>query len=352
MTSGLARCHPEVNVLAIDISARSLEVAARRLGGCQGGNVRLRQLPIERANELDERFDLIVVWDVLHCVIDAPRVLRTLGDLLTPDGALIASVRAPHGRAGAVALRSLMEALGLGLECPEAIPRARSIIDNLSATHLFQRSEWQQDLAAGGDAAVVDLLLPARQRLYNALEVFELVAESGLEFLRWFCPNMYCPRRYLADADLLRPFEALGSAEQARAAELLHSRMRNHVFVAVRPGHMPDSPQIDGDNWLEAIAVPSPLFRWRDARQETGQHGETVFAVTSEWEGTRATVRLQSWEALIVHVCATGQCLRDVCEHPKLVSGLGPLSAAQRAELVRGFLRRAIADDYVLLAWA
>jgi len=352
MVSALARRHPGVDVLAIDMSARSLEAAARRLSGRDGARVRLRQLPIERADELGERFDLVVVWDVLHCVADPVGALRTLGGLLSPDGALVASVRAPHGRAGAAAFRSLMEALGLGLDCPDVLPRARALIDNLAPTHLFQRSEWQRDLSAGGDAALVDLLLPARERQHNALQVVDLVAESGLEFLRWFCPNVYRPRRYLTDAELLEPFELLGGAEQARAAELLHSRMRNHVFVAVRPGYAPDVPQIDGDDWLDAVAVPSPLFGWRDARQETGQHGEPVFAVTSEWEGTRATVRLRSWEALIVHLCASGQRLRDVCEHPKLASGLGPVSPAERTELVRGFLRRAIEDDYVLLAWA
>ena len=91
---------PAARVTGIDISATSLR-HTRELKRRYGlKNLKVRQLPIERAHELGRRFDKVVCTGVLHHLADPDAGLRALRDVLKPDGAMYLMVYATYGRTG------------------------------------------------------------------------------------------------------------------------------------------------------------------------------------------------------------------------------------------------------------
>src|SRR5271166_5501411 len=79
---------PDAHVTAIDISETSLR-HSRGLQEKHGlRNLNLHRLQIESAGELGDTFDQIVCTGVLHHLADPDVGLRSLRDVLVPDGAI------------------------------------------------------------------------------------------------------------------------------------------------------------------------------------------------------------------------------------------------------------------------
>jgi len=76
-------------------------------------NLQLRQLPIERANELETTFDQIVCTGVLHHLPDPDAGLRALRGVLNADGAMHLMVYAPYGRTGIYMLQEFCRRIGI-----------------------------------------------------------------------------------------------------------------------------------------------------------------------------------------------------------------------------------------------
>ena len=110
---------PHAHVTAIDISETSL----RRTRGLQKRhglrNLNLRRLAIERVGELGETFDQIVCTGVLHHLADPDAGLRSLRDVLAPDGAMHAMVYGAYGRAGVTMMQDYCRLLGIGVDAAE-----------------------------------------------------------------------------------------------------------------------------------------------------------------------------------------------------------------------------------------
>ena len=91
---------PEAQVTGIDFSATSVRHTEELKRKYNLDNLQVRQLPIERAGELETSFDQIVCTGVLHHLADPDAGLRALRDVLKPDGAMHLMVYAPYGRTG------------------------------------------------------------------------------------------------------------------------------------------------------------------------------------------------------------------------------------------------------------
>ena len=105
---------PRARVVGIDVSANSIEstLQLKRRHGLE--NLEVLQLPIERAAELQSRFEQIVCTGVLHHLPDPEAGLQALHGVLAPQGALHLMVYAPYGRAGVYMLQDYCRRLGLG----------------------------------------------------------------------------------------------------------------------------------------------------------------------------------------------------------------------------------------------
>src|SRR6185295_5191495 len=93
-----ALCWRDARVVGIDVSTTSLEHTEQLQRKYNLTNLEILQLPIERVDALERRFDLIVCTGVLHHLADPDAGLRALHSVLRPDGAIHLMVYASYGR--------------------------------------------------------------------------------------------------------------------------------------------------------------------------------------------------------------------------------------------------------------
>src|SRR5215472_14377343 len=105
----------DARVTAIDISETSLR-HTRELQQKYGlRNLGLHRLPIEEVGELGQTFDQIVCTGVLHHLRDPDTGLRSLRNVLAPNGAMQLMVYAAYGRAGIYMMQEYCRLLGVGI---------------------------------------------------------------------------------------------------------------------------------------------------------------------------------------------------------------------------------------------
>src|SRR5262249_32730543 len=109
----IALREPDSEVTAIDISETSLAHLRHLQGRHDVRNLTIQQLPIERVQDLKQRFDLIVCTGVLHHLREPDRGLRALRDVLNPGGAMHVMVYAAYGRTGVYMLQKYCRILGI-----------------------------------------------------------------------------------------------------------------------------------------------------------------------------------------------------------------------------------------------
>src|SRR5262245_14253915 len=104
---------PEAQVSGIDFSAHSVRCTKELKRKYNLNNLQVRQLPIERINELETSFDQIICTGVLHHLADADAGLSALRGVLKPDGAMHLMVYAPYGRTGIYMLQEFCRRVGI-----------------------------------------------------------------------------------------------------------------------------------------------------------------------------------------------------------------------------------------------
>src|ERR1035438_5458007 len=91
---------PAAQVTGIDFSATSVRCTEDLKRKYSLDNLHLRQLPIDRVDELGATFDQIVCTGLLHHLPDPDAGLRALRGVLKPDGVMEAMLYAQYGREG------------------------------------------------------------------------------------------------------------------------------------------------------------------------------------------------------------------------------------------------------------
>ena len=126
----IARQHPEMQIVGIDLSEASLAEAraqAERLG--VGDNFTLRRLAIEDVGTLAGRFDYVVASGVLHHLPDPEAGLRALTDVLARTGGLGLMLYATYGRQGVYMAQDLVRRLAVAEALPERVALTRKLLD-------------------------------------------------------------------------------------------------------------------------------------------------------------------------------------------------------------------------------
>jgi SAM-dependent methyltransferase len=249
---------PNAQITGIDFSPSSIEETAKLQRKHGIGNLELRQLPIEQAAELGKRFNYIVCTGVLHHLPDPEAGLRTLGDLLEPDGAMHLMVYAPYGRTGIYLLQDYCRRLGIGTSSAEIRDLGTSL-RLLSAEHpIAHLLRAARDFAS--EAGVADALLNPQDRAYSVPQLFELLAAAGLSFGRWTRQAHYLPHcGALTQSPHQSRLKALAPAEQYAAIELFRGCMVEHSLVVYRDaGSNAHRVTFDGEDWLDYIPIRLP----------------------------------------------------------------------------------------------
>jgi len=252
-----AYTNPAARVVAIDVSAASLD-HHRFLQQKYGlNNLELHRLPIEEVGTLERDFDLIVSTGVLHHLADPKAGIRALAQCLRPDGVAAIMIYARYGRIGVEMLQGLFRDLGLKQD-EASLAVVKATIAALPPDHPL-RSYMSVASDLKFDAGLLDTFLHGRDRSYTVADCLDLVASAGLVFQDWFLKSSYEPAA--GSEPFFTAVAALPKEQRWAVMERINHRNGCHFFTACRPDRPPESYQVDwtSDRWLDAV----PLFRYR-----------------------------------------------------------------------------------------
>lgn len=250
---------PHARVVGIDVSASSLAFTEQLKRKHGLDNLEVRQLPIERAAELGQSFELVLCTGVLHHLEDPDAGVRALREVLAPGGAMHLMVYAPYGRAGVYMLQEYCRRLGIGWSDAE-IDDLIASLKALSPGHpLVPLLRTSPDFAT--KAGVADALLHPRDRSYSVSQLLEFLEHAGLVFGRWLRQAPYLP---WCGAFASSPHHArlvsLEPNEQYAAIELFRGTMVRHSVIAYESEDVArrHAVRFDGDDWLEYVPMRLP----------------------------------------------------------------------------------------------
>jgi len=247
---------PAAQVTGIDCSAISVLNTEELKRKYNLKNLQVRQLPIERVNDLGMNFDQIVCTGVLHHLADPDAGLSALRGVLKPEGAMHLMVYAPYGRAGVYMLQEFCRRIGIHATDTEI----RDLIGALSAlppghpleTLLKQAPDFRNE------AALADALLHPQDRAYSVPQLFDFIKKAGLILGRWMRQAPYSPHcGVMAKIPQARRMARLSLPEQYAAIELFRGTMARHSVVAYRndSAGRPQQVSFAGDAWPHYVPI-------------------------------------------------------------------------------------------------
>ncbi len=269
--------HPAARVVGIDVTPASIEHNEKLKRKYNLTNLKMRQLPIENVEELDQHFDVIVCTGVLHHLADPDVALRALRSVLRSDGAMFLLVYAPYGRAGMDVLHEYCATLNLGTSKQE-IKDLYDTLKVLPQHHpLFAAQGGSREFLNGDMLA--DALLNPRERSYSVPQLFDFLEGNGLVLRRWYSQAPYLPQcGPFATTPHAKRLAALPEREQYAAMELWRSLIGSHTFVAHRNDINNDELQVrfDNEQYLRYVPIRLPWTMCAQERVPLGAAGVLV----------------------------------------------------------------------------
>ena len=250
---------PDAHVTAIDISRTSLDHLRALQRKYALDNLEPRQLSILDVQALERTFDQIICTGVLHHLPDPDLGLRSLREVLSPDGAMQIMVYARYGRTGIYMMQEFcrmlgikptkreLDSLGAALKC---LPDDHPLAPLLHKVKDFSQPD-----------ALADALLHPQDRAYTVPQLHEWLDRCGITFGRWLEQAPYLPQcGVVAKTPHAARIAALPEREQHGAVELFRGDMTQHSFVAYRSDRAKSAQPIrfTGDEWRAYIPVRLP----------------------------------------------------------------------------------------------
>jgi SAM-dependent methyltransferase len=180
----LALAFPEAEVVAFDLSRRSLGYAARMAERHGAAQVRFAQGDL-LAYEADEPFHLVSCSGVLHHLADPLAGWQQLRAVLHPEGIMKVGLYSTLARRGVVAAQRHVAALGHGTEAA-GLRRSRQALLALPEGHPARAVFGFVD--AYSLSGFRDLVCHVQERSYTLAEVGEALEAVGMRFLGFQLP--------------------------------------------------------------------------------------------------------------------------------------------------------------------
>jgi SAM-dependent methyltransferase/Flp pilus assembly protein TadD len=189
-----ATTYANAQVLALDLSRASLAYGKRKAEELGYSNIRFGQADILKLGALEQRFDVIECFGVLHHMHDPAAGLAQLAMLLKPGGYMMLGLYSEVGRRDVVASRELIALHGYR-DTPDDIRRFRSDVNRLDPA-LAQRLRRHITFQTLPDFR--DLVFHRQEHRYYPEQLGPLVASAGLRFLGFEFSEPKMLREYLA----------------------------------------------------------------------------------------------------------------------------------------------------------
>jgi 2-polyprenyl-3-methyl-5-hydroxy-6-metoxy-1,4-benzoquinol methylase len=177
-----AQRFPAARILAIDLSAASLAYAKRKTRELGIVNIEYAQADVLRLESIGKTFDFIECVGVLHHLEDPVAGWRVLRSLLRPGGIMHIGLYSELARRDIAAAQDLIVARGYEATT-DGIRRFRLDLQ------LEERWRHFRSLTALEDfydtSGCRDLLFHAREHRFTLRQIKEILAELGLDFLKF-----------------------------------------------------------------------------------------------------------------------------------------------------------------------
>ncbi|MFM7653101.1 MAG: class I SAM-dependent methyltransferase [Vulcanococcus sp.] len=262
-TDYLAHLNPGAEILAVDISPGTLEVARERLrrsGGFEQTSVRIENRSLLELQG-EGPFDYINSVGVLHHLREPEAGLRALADLLGPGGLLHLFLYADGGRWEIHRTQRVLASLGVGTG-EEGLRLGRRLFTDLPEANRLRRhheQRWAIDCAA--DANFADMYLHPQETSYNLERLMAFVASADLQFAGFSNPQVWDPARLL-QGELLERARALPPLQQWRLVEDLDPDISHFEFF-LSQGPVQRADWADDGALLAACGRRNPcLWGW------------------------------------------------------------------------------------------
>ncbi|WP_296416467.1 bifunctional 2-polyprenyl-6-hydroxyphenol methylase/3-demethylubiquinol 3-O-methyltransferase UbiG [Vulcanococcus sp. DEBay_Sum29NL08_54] len=262
-TDYLAHLNPGAEILAVDISPGTLEVArerCRRSGALDRAQVRIENRSLlELAGE--GPFDYINSVGVLHHLRQPEAGLKALAALLKPGALLHLFLYADGGRWEIHRTQRALTAMGVGTGA-DGLRLGRQLFTELPEHNRLRRhheQRWAIDCAA--DANFADMYLHPQETSYNLERLMAFVASADLDFAGFSNPEVWDPARLLK-GELLERAQALPPEAQWRLVEDLDPDISHFEFFLSK-GPVQKQRWDEDSDLLAALGCRNPcLWGW------------------------------------------------------------------------------------------
>lgn len=314
-TEYLGHLNPNASVMGIDISEEALAVAQERCQRSKATNVNFQQLNVEDAQTLDGQFEMINCVGVLHHLPDPVAGIKALADKLAPGGIIHIFV---YGELGRWEVRLMQNAIALLQQdnsgnYQEGVKIGRKLFETLPENNrIVKREKERWALDNQRDACFADMYLHPQEIDYNINTLFELIAESGLNFVGFSNPEFWQLERLLGTSpELLEQAQALPERDQYRLIELLDPEVTHYEFFLAKPPLRQWDWSTDTD-FLAAIPERHPCMEGWESRNLLNANYELVSLSEMEFKLLQAIDNNPSQQkSLGEFLKETGANLRD-----------------------------------------
>jgi len=325
---------PRARVVGVDVSENSIAFTKNLKDKYTLKNLEVRQLAVERVEELGETFKYVVCTGVLHHLPDPDAGLRALRSVLEPAGAINLMVYAPLGRAGVYMLQEYCKRLSVGSTDRE-IEDLAVTLRALPADHpIVPLLRSSPDFASR--AGLADALLHPLDRAYSVPQLMEFLDRAGLRFGRWMRQAPYLPAcgaiRFTPHAEKL---SRLNPAQQFAAMELFRGTMVRHTVCAYRNDERLPSDSIDFDSEGWPGYIPMRLGNPVIVRDNLPP-GASAVLINRDHTFTDLYLPLDEWEERLLSAADGERSIADIC------------ATAHASDRVRCFFRQLWQWDQVV----
>lgn len=241
------RGHASAEIVALDFSATSLDIAKQRAAKRGLTNITFVHASILDLPKLGlGTFDVIESSGVLHHLADPDAGLAALRDVLRDDGIMTIMVYALYGRYPIYMVQELMRQLNVKtLPATQQVDMCRAFLNDVPNNHwiLSNNNFMMGDVSDPTGAGLYDLFLHSTDRAYTVPDIYGWLKRTDLklvQFVGWLVSQLAYEPEYYTKSPVLREYLATLPKPQRHAiAELMHGTMSKHSFYCSKQEKTP-----------------------------------------------------------------------------------------------------------------
>ena len=262
-TEYLVHLNPQAQVVGIDLSAGTLEVAKKRCQSSGADRVEFHHLSIYDVEQIPGEFDLINCVGVLHHLPDPIRGIQALAKKLAPGGLMHIFV---YGELGRWEIQLMQKAIALLQgnkrgDYRDGVQVGRKIFASLPENNrIVKREKERWAMENQRDECFADMYVHPQETDYNIDTLFQLIDGSGLDFVGFSNPGFWQLEKLLEKApELIERAEELTERQRYRLVELLNPEVTHYEFFLSRPP-IPKTDWSADNTLLTAIPELNPCI--------------------------------------------------------------------------------------------